>query len=161
MMNHDYIIAIDPDYKKSGVAILDSVSRSLVRAEALAFPDVIKVFAEYKEMNCIVVFENSAFTTNNWHVGYRDTVYKAAALGRSVGLCHATAQHLLEVAEDMHLATDTVVPFHKCWKGPDGKITQGEAAQFMKGLPVRTNQDVRDAALIAWLYAELPIRIKP
>lgn len=47
----------------------------------------------------------------------------------------------------------------KGWKGKDGKITHDELASFT-GLMGRTNQDVRDAALLAWAFAGLPIRVK-
>jgi len=50
-------------------------------------------------------------------------------------------------------------PLRKIWKGKDGKITQEELASFT-GLKGRTNQDARDAALLAWSFANLPIRLK-
>ena len=40
------------------------------------------------------------------------------------------------------------------WKGKDGKITAGGLAQQPGG---RTNQEARDAALIAWTWAGLPV----
>jgi hypothetical protein len=39
----------------------------------------------------------------------------------------------------------------------DGKITQDELKQIT-GITVKTNQDGRDAALLAWVFAELPIQ---
>ena len=50
-------------------------------------------------------------------------------------------------------------PLRKCWKGRDGKITQIELNYFT-GITGRTNQEARDAALIAWNFAGFPIRIK-
>jgi hypothetical protein len=46
----------------------------------------------------------------------------------------------------------------KIWKGTDGKITQDELEQIT-GIKGKTNQDGRDAALLAWVFAELPIQI--
>lgn len=43
--------------------------------------------------------------------------------------------------------------------GKDGKITHEELASFT-GVKERTNQEGRDAALLAWTYAGLPIRMK-
>jgi hypothetical protein len=53
---------------------------------------------------------------------------------------------------------EEVKPLKKCWKGRDGKITHEELARFT-GLMGHTNQDGRDAALLAWVRAGLPIRL--
>ena len=50
-------------------------------------------------------------------------------------------------------------PLRKCWQGKDGKITHEELAYFT-GITGRTNQDERDAGLLAWNYAGMPIRAK-
>jgi hypothetical protein len=42
------------------------------------------------------------------------------------------------------------------WRGKDGKITHEELAAFT-GITGRTNQEERDAMLIAWNYANLPL----
>lgn len=42
----------------------------------------------------------------------------------------------------------------------DGKITHEELAYFT-GIMGRTNTEMRDAALLAWNHAGLPIRVKP
>jgi hypothetical protein len=51
-------------------------------------------------------------------------------------------------------------PLKKCWKGPDGKITHAELAHFVPGLPSRTNSEERDAILLMWNEATLPMKIK-
>jgi hypothetical protein len=48
---------------------------------------------------------------------------------------------------------------HNIWNGKDGKITHEELAAFT-GLKGRTNQEERDAALIAWNYAGFPLTKK-
>ena len=45
--------------------------------------------------------------------------------------------------------------FH-LWKGKDGKITHDELAAFT-GIMGRTNQEGRDAALLAWTWAGFPL----
>ncbi len=45
------------------------------------------------------------------------------------------------------------------WRGQDGKITHAELAQFIPGLPARSNQEERDAALLAWTYAGFPVKM--
>ena len=49
---------------------------------------------------------------------------------------------------------------HQCWKGKDRKITDEEIKCFMP-IKGRTNQESRDAALLAWVFSGLPIRVKP
>ena len=51
-------------------------------------------------------------------------------------------------------------PLKKCWKGPDGKITHDELAYFIPGLPQKTNSEERDALLLMWNEANLPMKIK-
>lgn len=166
-----YIIGIDPDIERTGVALVDREARRLEYAGALTFTDCVKyldgIAAMYPNEQVEVVIEDSD-TSTNWHVQklmangqpLRSKLYLAAAIGRSAGLCHATARHLREYAESCGLRVRMQKPLKKCWKGKDGKITQVEAAQFMPGLPKRCNQEVRDAALISWCVAELPIWIK-
>ena len=167
-----YIIGIDPDVDRTGVALVDREGRRLEYAGALTFADCVKyldgIAAMYPSEDVEVVIEDSD-TSTNWHYGsilfdkrlaMDQKMRKAAAIGRSAGLCHATARHLREYAESCGLRVVMQRPLKKCWKGKDGKITQVEAAQFMPGLPKRCNQEVRDAALLVWCAAELPIILK-
>lgn len=167
-----YILGIDPDVDRTGVALVDCEGRRLEYAGALTFADCVKyldgITAMYPSEDVKVVIEDSD-TSTNWHCGgiifdkrlaMDQKVRKAAAIGRSAGLCHATARHLREYAESCGLRVVMQRPLKKCWKGKDKKITQAEAAQFMPGLPKKCNQEVRDAALISWCAAELPIILK-
>ena len=53
-----------------------------------------------------------------------------------------------------------IKPLRKIWHGRDKKITHDELCQITKMINVRrTNQEERDAALLAWEHAGLPIRI--
>jgi len=165
MRREGYIIGIDPDVEKSGYAFLDCEAMAFSSVEAIAFPRMVEIFAEAAAFKAeghdvVVVIEDSDLSTN-WHVNPRDNKATAAAKGRSIGMCHATARHLKECAEAYGLEVVQMKPLRKCWKGRDGKITHEEAAHFMRGLPKQTNQEGRDAALLAWAYADFPIRVKP
>ena len=70
--------------------------------------------------------------------------------------CHRPTPQ--ECAENFGLEVVMMKPLRKFWKGRDGKITHDEALYFMRGLPKQTNQESRDAALLAWAYADFPIR---
>ena len=165
MKKEGFIISIDPDVSKSGFALLDCEARKFTQVEALTFPAVIDRFAELAAMKAdgkavTVVMEDSDLATN-WHYNILDSRAVCAAKGRSVGLCHATARHLKECAENFGLEVVMMKPLRKIWRGTDGKISHEEAAQFMNGIPTRTSQDVRDSMLLAWAYADFPIRVKP
>ena len=164
MKRNGFLVGIDPDVSKSGFALLDCEAREFTQVEALTFPAVIDRFAELAAMKAdgkavTVVMEDSDLATN-WHYNSRDSKAVCAAKGRSVGLCHATARHLKECAENFGLEVVMMKPLRKFWKGRDGKITHEEAAYFMRGLPKQTNSESRDAALLAWAYADFPIRVK-
>jgi hypothetical protein len=63
---------------------------------------------------------------------------------------------------------EEVKPLAKCWRGIDGKITHLELREVVHNAEyridarhtVRSNQEERDATLIAWNYANLPMRVK-
>jgi hypothetical protein len=166
MVKPNWIIAIDPGVNKSGVVLLDVKNKEFVFAAALSFVDTMysinMMLVDISAKDCVVVVIEDSDMSVNWHYSQKDSKAKVAAKGRSVGMCHATARHLKKYCEWQQSISSTVMmkPLRKCWKGPDGKITHEEITQFTKGLPRRTNQEVRDAALLAWTYANLPIRLK-
>ena len=164
MRTKGYILGIDPDVKKSGMALLDVEARRFRFVEAYDFGELLRTFGMLAEDNGLrplkVVVEDSWTTTHNWHL-YGMSLNKAAALGRSVGLCHATGMHIITAAKLYGLDVTTMTPLKKMWKGRDGKITQQEIAAFIPDWPRTSNPEERDAALLAWAYADLPIRIAP
>ena len=166
MRREGYVIGIDPDVEKSGVAVLNCEKREFEKVVAMSFPELVDYLAVVRfdiegldEKEAVIVLEDSDLSTN-WHCSYKDNKATAAAKGRSVGMCHATARHIREIAEHYDLEVVLQKPLRKMWKGRDGKITHEEAAYFMRGLPKQTNQESRDAALLAWAYADFPIRVK-
>lgn len=175
MKRNGFILSIDPDISKSGVALLDCAAGEFKRVEAMKFPELVDLLALISDTKAqagedvVVVIEDSDSSTN-WHLD--NIVYerrlttagkirKAAAIGRSAGLCHAVARMAREIAEHYGLEVVPMKPLRKIWRGTDGKISHEEAAQFMNGIPTRTSQDVRDSMLLAWCYADFPIRVKP
>ena len=87
----------------------------------------------------------------------KDTGRKKIA--KDVGANHETGRKIIEMCKHYGLETLAHAPLVKCWKGKDRKITHEELASFT-GLTGRTNQDGRDAALLAWVFSGLPIRVK-
>ena len=163
MNKPDYIIGIDPDTDKSGVAQL-RVSGREMGVFSLSFPallDYLQRMAQFQThtgMKMLVVVEASWKISTNWHTKRGDNVRTVARKGKDAGRCHEVGRKIAECARYYGLEVKEQLPLKKIWKGPDGKITHEEISIFIK-LPSRTNQETRDAALLAWNEAGFPIRM--
>lgn len=161
----DCVIGIDPDAERSGVAMVEVGTKKLECA-AVTFPELldylkfVKGVNETKGITFIVIIEGGWLNKGNWHLPPVCTKYRAAAQGRSVGMNHQTGILLAEWCKYNNIPFEIVKPLQKCWQGKDKKITHEELATITGFLDHRTNQEQRDAALLAWWYAGLPIRIK-
>ena len=164
MTRSEYIIGIDPDVKKSGVAQLRMAGRE-VEFFSSSFPELIdylQSMADFQQrtgMKVTIVVEASWLISTNWHTKRADNVRTAARKGKDAGRCHEVGRKIVECARYYGLDVVEQLPLKKIWKGKDGKITHNELSAFVPGLPSRTNQETRDAALLAWNEAGFPIRI--
>lgn len=158
----DNIIAIDPDKGKSGVAFLKPSTRQL-EVSNLTFPCLMdylqscKCTSDAKKETFIVVVEAGWMVRkSNFHEAQG---HRAEKIAKDVGANHETGRKIIEMCRHYRIEVMEHAPLVKCWKGKDRKITHEELVSFT-GLTGRTNQDGRDAALLAWVYAGLPIRMK-
>lgn len=161
-MKYDYIIAIDPDVDESGVATLATENRDL-QTTKLSFPTLCDFIREQQErtkregLSMCVVVEAGWVNKTNWHI-HGKNARAAAAIGKQTGRNHEVGRLLVEMAKHYGCRVIEQPPLKKCWKGREGKITADELKSFA-GITGRTNQDQRDACLLAWVTANLPIRI--
>lgn len=165
MSKYDYIVGIDPDCEKSGVAILNIEKKSMAETHCISFPNLMDLLITLhsnmtSKPSLLVVVEAGWLNETHFHLKSGDSRRVSAAKGNSVGRNHETGRKIVEMAKHYGLEVVEQRPLRKCWKGQDGKITHNELKQFVPGLPSRTNQEVRDAALIAWNHAGFPIRIQ-
>lgn len=164
LKKYDNVIGIDPDVKKSGVSYLQVRSRKL-EASSLTFPDLLDYLQHVKKTSdeqnetVVVVVEAGWLISHHWHTKRGDNRKVAAAKGNSAGRNHEVGRKIVEMCKHFELEVIEQRPLRKTWKGRDGKITHDELAYFT-GIMGRTNQEMRDAALIAWNFAGLPIRVK-
>ena len=156
---YDNVIGIDPDREKSGVAFLKLATRSL-QVMNMPFPELTDylqtckvAFEENGETFIVVVEAGWMVKKSNYH---KAQGHRAEKIAKDVGANHETGRKIVEMCK--HYGIDVVEhhPLRKGWKGADGKITSQELASFT-GLTGRTNQDGRDAALLAWYFAGLPM----
>ena len=162
---YSFIIAIDPDVDKSGVARLDVSARRLTIL-TLSFPALMdylqgmKRWADESGERLCVVVEAGWMNASNWHTAKVKSIAAAAKTGQNTGRNHEVARKIAEMSRHYGLDTEEVKPLKKCWRGAGGKITQ-EELEYITGMPDRrTNQEGRDAALLSWWYAGLPIKVK-
>src|SRR5690554_5129023 len=147
------IIGIDPDCKKSGLCVIDKDEKKVIKAEALPFPELIATIGLYKEadeIKCVYV-EAGWLNRGNYHGRKGDSRAIAAAKGEAVGRNAETGRKIIEMLRYNNIPVFEVKPLKKVWKGADGKISQSEIVRMIPGFPKRSNQEVRDAALIAWV----------
>lgn len=163
----DIIIGIDPDVDKSGFAQLDRMALGVTIC-TLTFPELIKALRKAKDQTTSdrktlrVVVEASWLISHNWHLGHgkASAAGAIAKTGYNVGRNHQVGLMIVQYCKALGLDVIEQRPLKKCWKGPDGKITHAELAYFVPGLPARTNSEERDAILLMWNEANLPMKIK-
>lgn len=167
MIKPDVIIGIDPDVDKSGFALLDRKTMQVI-IDTLPFPELLKRLRKVKDQTSadrkalLVVVEASWLITHNWHLGNGMIrgIGAIAKTGYNVGRNHQVGLMIVQYCKALGIDVIEQRPLKKCWKGPDGKITHAELAYFVPGLPSRTNSEERDALLLMWNEANLPMKIK-
>lgn len=163
-----FVVGIDPDAEKSGWGVVNVKDRIVVRIDTISFPDLVVELKSLRDRqlsadnrdDVLVVIEGGWLNKGNWHIQHGMTVTKAAALGRRTGMNHQAGMMIAELCKAWGINYRVVPPLRKGWKGPNGKITHEEFNNFAPLPKNRTSQDARDATLLAWVYADLPIRVK-
>lgn len=161
-MKYGTIIGVDPDSEASGVAVVDVQTRH-VTAHTLAFPECMEYLrhtaAKADHQPVLVVVEAGWLNAGNWHLGRYASPQKCSAMGVSVGRNQETGRKILEMLRYYGIPCEARKPLVKCWKGKDRKITHEEIREVTGISAGRTNQEERDAILLAWVAAELPVTI--
>lgn len=162
----DVVVGIDPDIEKNGVARLNVATRN-ADVCTLSFADTLdclhgeKQRCEVNGLHLVVVVEAGWLNHSNWHLNKYDTRASACAKGISVGRNQEVGRKLIEMCEHWGIRVEAMKPLVKCWSGHDRKITQAEIEEVTCQKIARTNQEGRDACLLAWCYAGFPMRILP
>ncbi|MBO7617334.1 MAG: hypothetical protein J6T22_09470 [Bacteroidales bacterium] len=156
-MKREIYIGIDPDVELSGFAVLNYATRKLELA-SLSFTGILAALMRIKAegVDAVVVVEAGWMNKGNWHLKFHDNRGVAAAKGYQVGRNHEAGKKIIEAAQFFGYEVVEQKPLKKIWKGKDRKITRDELAVFT-GYNKSSNQDSRDAALLAWNAANLPI----
>lgn len=174
-MKKDIIIGIDPDIDKNGVATLVCRLKRLTTAQMKfgALLHYIQDRWQYAQSNgnsFVVIVEGGWLNHSNWHVdalyhtksstlSMQSKIRLAAKMGVSQGQNHQRGLDIVEFCQHEHIPCEVVKPYPLSWgKDHRSKITKEELDYVVGCKMPRNNQEERDAALIAWLGANLPIR---
>lgn len=144
-----FVVGIDPDVDKNGLAVYDGEK---VELYSLLFVDVLPFILSLCDKGRVHVFVEGGWLNKGFfHLRYGESVSMAAKKGWGVGRNHQTGMLLVEVLQKAGIMVDIQKPFKKCWKGKDGKITHEELVRICPVSAKRSNQEERDACLIAWV----------
>ena len=159
------IIGIDPDTDRNGIAMIDMSTHKL-QVQMLTFPillDFIKEkyhqFAEIDKWDFKVVIEAGWMNHGNYHIKRCQGKQGIASLGVDQGRNEQVSRTIGQMMEHWGIPYEFKRPLPKCWHGADRKITKEEIEEITLQKLGRLNQEGRDAALLAWDYAGLPMRI--
>jgi len=161
---HHYVIGIDPDVKKNGVAIVEKETKhlecaALTFAQTLDYLQWVASRASEVGASVKVYVEAGWMNRTNWHLKKWDNRGQVVAKGVSQGRNEQVSRMLGEMCKHYGMTWQFIKPLQKCWKGRDKKITHAELCAVTGLVYGRTNQEMRDAALIAWVKAGLPVRL--
>lgn len=161
--NDDFIIAIDPDVDKSGVALMQ-VSTKSIECSTLDLPSLVEYLREMNTKGKLIVVIEAGWMNGSIHRLKNKGQYHAAKLGEYVGRNHEISKQLAKFCEHYQIDYEFKRPLVKCWHGTDRKISKEELDALLQGsglapIKKRTNQEMRDAVLLAMDYAGIPLRM--
>lgn len=161
MTDYDIIIGIDPDVEASGVATLIRRTKK-IDATTMTLPALMDYLrrVRYPTLTVSVVVEASWTTSHNFHSLPSDSKTVAAKKGYHVGRNHQIGIDIADIARHFSLDVRLQPPLRKIWTGKNRKITHKEICAITGYTAKRSNQEERDAMLLAWTSANLPIKIK-
>ena len=133
-------LGIDPDIEKNGVAIYDT-DDNVLDLKLLNFWELIEEIESYLIPIHIVIEAGHLINKSNWH-GSKN-VYTAARIGKNVGSNHQIGRLLEQYCIKNKISHELIKP--------KGKIN-AEMFNKLWSRNGRTNQEVRDAAMLIYKY---------
>jgi DUF1009 family protein len=134
------IIGIDPDLIKSGIACLHQDTKR-IEMTCLSFIDLIKfVRMNQPIIKCVYLEAGWLNQKASWHAAPNMSV--AVSIGRKVGENHATGKIMQQLIEAEGVK---VIPVR-----PTSKKLNAEDFKRLTKIETRTNQEMRDAAMLVY-----------
>lgn len=152
---YDIIVGIDPDVDRSGVCVL-STSNRMIAVSSQRLPDLVRFVTELSEtaqgQGCsflVVVEAGWRNSKSCFHFARGKGVERIA---KNVGANHQVGKNIIELLIANGVEVQEQVPLSKRFWGGN-KVSHAQLSQFVDTLPSQTNQEQRDAILIAWHIA--------
>ena len=167
------IIGIDPDTSKSGYCeIMITDDNILLQYGAYSFSvivmEIFKRIKDYQDIGSLLydieIYVEAGWLVkpSNYHTPYYAKKSVSDTIANGVGRNAETGRKIIEMAKYYGLNVIEAYPLKKIW-GADHrqKISAKELKILTGGLvSTQTNQDTRDAILLAWDKARLPMKMK-
>lgn len=160
----DIVIGIDPDIDKNGVAIVKTATRE-IDVQTLTFPELMDFFEDVHDtiertgVKVLIIVEAGWKNPGVWHLAGIKSTKAAAQIGVHTGRNHEAAHKIADFARHLGLTVEEAKPLVKIWKGNNKKITHEELCRLVGQEIKHTNQEGRDAALLAWVKSGLPLHM--
>lgn len=150
-------IGIDPDVDGSGYAVLRPDGG--IWCGNLTIAGILND-AEIRHGRTVYVLEAAWLTGKvNWHFSGGENRRVSSAMGYSIGRNHQAGMDIAALLRHMGHEVREVRPLKKLWRGKDGKITHEEICRLTGWDAKSSNQEQRDALLLAWVESGRSMRM--
>ena len=140
-MKDKFLIGIDPDVEKSGVAIIDGNNVTIDNLTFFQLFDYLKFYKE-KERKPTVYVECGFLNKSNWHKKAGKSAAFNAKIGEYTGANFETAKKICEMCEYLNIPHVKVKP--------TASKKDSEFFKKLTGITTRTNQEQRDAFMLIY-----------
>lgn len=139
MSKDKFIIGIDPDVDKSGIAIIEGNNVTL---DNLTFFQLFELFKSFKEQNRkpIIYVECGFLNKSNWHKKAGKSAAFNAKIGEYTGANFETAKKIVEMCEYLRLSHVKIKP--------TASKKDSDFFKKLTGISFATNQEQRDAYML-------------
>lgn len=141
MSKDKFLIGIDPDVDKSGVAIIDGNNVTLDNLTFFKLFDYLKFYKE-KERKPTVYVECGFLNKSNWHKKAGKSAAFNAKIGEYTGANFETAKKICEMCEYLNIPHVKVKPTNS--------KKDSDFFKKLTGITFRTNQEQRDAFMLIY-----------
>lgn len=148
-MSNDYIISIDPDMRKSGVAIVNS-DGEIVELKSMTLPELSNLVKDMKRSVFAIEDVNKHGTI--YRHNRKGSAAAQARIAQNIGMVKAAGTMIGEIIQDATGRPPILAPLGL------GAQVKRNAKLFnqLTGWEGKTNEDTRDAACIGrWVASQL------
>jgi len=143
-------IGIDPDVKKSGVAIISN--NKVLTALSLNFFELYEYLKISSQNIELIKIEASWLISTNF-TAHSGTIAQRLKIANYTGANHEVGRKIVEMCEYLQIKYKLIRPLKKIWKGPNKKITHAELINIWQVkklgfIKKQSNQEERDAILL-------------